>query len=145
MRSYADTGFLCSLYAPDAYTDKAVTAMSKRQPPLPLVWLHQVEFRNALRLQVFRKDITPVQRDASLNALLVDISDGVYEMHIPDLAAVTVEAERLSAGYSEKLGTRSLDILHVAMALVLGQDEFLTFDKRHAALAKAAGFNVPML
>ena len=119
--------------------------MAKRQPPLPLVWLHQVEFRNALRLQVFRKDITPVQRDASLNALLVDISDGVYEMYIPDLAAVTVEAERLSAGYSEKLGTRSLDILHVAMALVLGQDEFLTFDKRQAALAKAAGFNVPVL
>lgn len=145
MRSYADTGFLCSLYAPDVHTGKAVTAMSKRQPPFPWVWLHQVEFRNALRLQVFRKEITPTQRDASLNALLVDIANGVYEMHIPDLASVSIEAERLSAGFSEKLGTRSLDILHVAMALVLGQDEFLTFDKRQAALAKAAGFNVPML
>jgi len=145
MRSYTDTGFLCSLYAPDAHTDKAVPAMSKRQLPLPLVWLHQIEFRNALRLQVFRKAITATQRDASLNALLVDISDGVYEMHVPDLASVTVEAERLSASYSEKLGTRSLDILHVAMALVLGQDEFLTFDKRQAALARAAGLSVPVL
>ena len=32
-----------------------------------------------------------------------------------------IEAERLSALFSEKFGTRSLDILHVAAALVLGE------------------------
>jgi len=36
------------------------------------------------------------------------------------------------------LGTRSLDILHVASALVLGLPTFLTFDQRQCALANAA-------
>ncbi len=53
------------------------------------------------------------------------------------------EAERLSALYSEKLGTRSLDILHVASALVLGSTSFVTFDRRQAALARASGLKVP--
>jgi predicted nucleic acid-binding protein len=47
--------------------------------------------------------------------------------------------ERLSARYSEKLGTRSLDILHVAGAVVLGATSFLTFDRRQATLARASG------
>lgn len=55
------------------------------------------------------------------------------------------EAERLSALHSETLGTRSLDILHVAAALVLGLPEFLTFDQRQLALARAAGMRVPEL
>ncbi len=55
------------------------------------------------------------------------------------------EAERLSTSYSENLGTRSMDILHVAAAVVLGLPEFFTFDKRQAALAKAAGLKVRSL
>ena len=52
---------------------------------------------------------------------------------------------RLSALHSEILGTRSLDVLHVACALVLGGNDFLTFDHRQGALAKAAGLKVPAL
>jgi len=71
--AYADTGFLCSLYAPDAHTQRAVERMRRQQLPLPFIWLHQLEFRNALRLREFRKEITPTQRDASLNAMLADL------------------------------------------------------------------------
>jgi predicted nucleic acid-binding protein len=63
----------------------------------------------------------------------------------PPLAEVMIEAERLSALYSETLGTRSLNVLHVASALVLGRSEFLTFDNRQGALASAAGLKVPVL
>lgn len=138
MTSYADTGFLCSLYAPDAHTHLAVARMNHQPLPLPMTWLHQLEFRNALRLRVFRKEITTVQRDASINALLSDLAAGVLAHAEPPLADLTREAERLSAQHSEALGTRSLDILHVASALVLGLSTFLTFDQRQCALAKAA-------
>jgi hypothetical protein len=37
---------------------------------------------------------------------------------------------------------RSFDLLHVGMAVALGATEFLTFDARQAALAKAAGLKV---
>ena len=57
---------------------------------------------------------------------------------------VMTEAERLSAQHSEKLGTRSLDVLHVAAALTLGLSVMLTFDVRQAALARAAGLRAPV-
>ena len=145
MKAYADTGFLCSLYAPDAHTRRAVARMAGQSLPLPFVWLHQLELRNALRLRVFRTEITPAQRDASLNAMLTDLSGGLLAVVVPPLAEVMIEAERLSALQSEALGTRSLDVLHVASALVLGRNEFLTFDNRQGALARAAGLKVPAL
>ncbi len=145
MNAYADTGFLCSLYAPDAHTVAAATRMTSQALPLPVTWLHQLEFRNALRLRVFRKEITPVQRDASLNAMLADLAANVLVHTATPLMDLTIEAERLSAVHSETLGTRSLDILHVAAALITGAPEFLTFDHRQHALALAVGLQAPAL
>lgn len=145
MNPYADTGFLCSVYTPDANTTKALAAMQRLKEPLAFTWLHQLEFRNALRLRVFRKEISTKQRDASLNYLLADFENQILEHRSPALSETMTEAERLSALHSEKIGTRSLDILHVAAALVLGTPVFLTFDKRQAALAKAAGLKVKAL
>lgn len=145
MTGYADTGFLCSLYAPDAHTRRAIVRMNRQRLPLPFTWLHQLELRNALRLRIFRGEINGTQRDASLNAMLADLAAGVLAASAPELAAVMTEAERLSALHSERLGTRSLDILHVAAAVVLGRAEFLTFDRRQSSLAQAAGLAVPAL
>jgi predicted nucleic acid-binding protein len=145
MKAYADTGLLCSLYAPDAHTLRSVARMKHQVLPLPFTWLHQLESRNALRLRVFRREIRPAQRDASLNAMLADLAAGVLARSTPPLTDLATEAELLSALHSETLGTRTLDLLHVAAALVLGLPEFLTFDLRQGALAKAAGLKVPDL
>jgi hypothetical protein len=145
MTGYADTGLLCSLYAPDAHTKRAAARLKRQALPLPFTWLHQLELRNALRLRVFRGEISVAQRDASLNLMLADLAGGVLATATPPLAEVMTEAERLSALHSETIGTRSLDILHVAAALVLGRAQFLTFDHRQARLAEAAGLNVPAL
>ena len=142
MKAYADSGWLCSLYVPDGHSRLAVARMARVTLPVPVIWLHQLELRNALRLRVFRAEITAEQRDASLNAWLADLAAGVLVAAAAPWGEVTMEAERLSASHSEKLGTRSLDILHVAAAVVLGLPEFHTFDLRQAALAKAAGLKV---
>jgi predicted nucleic acid-binding protein len=145
MTAYADTGFLCSLYAPDDHTERAAARMRRQPLPLPLCWLHHLELRNALRLRVFRREITPTQAGASLNAFLADGTAGVFAAVSPPLDDVLRESERLSALHSGNLGTRSLDILHVSHAVVLGVPGFLTFDVRQAKLAKAAGLTVPRL
>jgi predicted nucleic acid-binding protein len=145
VRAYADTGFLCSLYAADAHSGRAATRMKRQVLPLPFTWVHQIEFRNALRLRVFRGELTAAERDASLNAMLADLSAGVLAAASPSLPDVMTEAERLSATHSERLGTRSLDILHVAGAIVLGAAEILTFDARQIALARAGGLKVPTI
>lgn len=145
MSGYADTGFICSLYAPDAHTERVAKFMDKQRAPISFSWLNQVEFRNALRLRVFRKEITAAQSDHSLNLLLADLSAGIFKNVELDHSTVLIETERLSAQHSEKLGTRSLDILHVAMAVTLGSERFLSFDTRQVKLAKLAGLKVPKL
>jgi hypothetical protein len=145
MNAYADTGFLCSLHAPDAHTERVVALMKRRKHPLPFTALHRLEFRNAFRLRVFRKEITAMQKELSIQAMLSDVAAGVFTFVDVDWPEMLMEAERLSAQHSEVLGTRSLDILHVAAASILGASEFLTFDLRQATLAKAAGLPVPVL
>ena len=145
MKGYADTGFLCSLYCKDANSGDAIRRMERQELPLPVTWLHALEFRNALRLRVFRKEITGPQHDASLNAFLSDVAGGSL-LHVdPEAGALRTETERLSALHTPKLGVRSLDILHVVSALVLGLPEFLSFDRRQVLLAQAVGLDVPDL
>lgn len=142
MNAYADTGFLCSLHAPDAHSARVVAWLKRQRHPLPFTGLHRLEFRNALRLRVFRKEITPEQRELSIQAMLSDLAANVFAHAEPAWPEVLLEAERLSAGHSETIGTRSLDILHVASALVLGAEQFVTFDTRQGSLAAAAGLRL---
>jgi predicted nucleic acid-binding protein len=58
------------------------------------------------------------------------------------LSEVYAEAEVLSAAHTAQLGTRALDVLHVAAATVLGVKEFFTFDTRQKSLAAKAGMKV---
>jgi len=41
-----------------------------------------------------------------------------------------------------KLGTRSLDLMHAAAALLLGSETFLSFDERQRKAAKSEGLKV---
>jgi predicted nucleic acid-binding protein len=59
-----------------------------------------------------------------------------------DLADVHDFAETLVRRHAATLGTRTLDILHVAAALVAGVRDFVTGDRRQASLAEAAGLKV---
>lgn len=49
---------------------------------------------------------------------------------------------KLSRRHSARVGARMLDVLHVASALDLKPDAFLTFDERQRKLAKAEGLRV---
>ena len=63
--------------------------------------------------------------------------------HAPlDWNAALREAENVAEAHVMQMGASSADLLHVACALVLDAEEFLTFDQRQAVLAKRAGLNV---
>ncbi|HEY5894555.1 MAG TPA: hypothetical protein VIT91_15140 [Chthoniobacterales bacterium] len=145
MTAYADTGFLISVHSPDANTGRAIARMDIQVFPLPWSWLHELEFRNAMRLRVFRRQIREEELYRVFGKVTLRSTSGVYQTVIPPVEESSGEAERLSAAYTETLGVRSLDLLHVAHAIILGIKEFLTFDQRRAALAKAAGLHVPEL
>src|SRR5262249_21949264 len=99
---------------------------------------HRHELRNAIRLSVFRGEITVEQRRAAFREIEIDLADGVLaHTGIPWTNAFR-EAEKLAALKTETLGVRSFDLLHVGVAISLGATEFLTIDARQAMLAKAA-------
>ncbi|MCX6866539.1 MAG: PIN domain-containing protein [Verrucomicrobia bacterium] len=144
MKAYADTAFLVSVHSRDANTPRAIARMQSQAFPLAWTWLHQLEFRNAIRLRVFRREILESEAADVFEMVRKRTAEGVYQVTEVSPAAAE-EAERLGAIFTRTLGTRSLDILHVSNALALGIKEFLTFDVCQTALAKAAGLKVPKL
>ena len=65
MKYYADTGFLLSLHLQETTSAAAAALMQTVTEPLPVTPLVALEFRNALRLSVFRQTITEAQRAAA--------------------------------------------------------------------------------
>jgi hypothetical protein len=97
-----------------------------------------LESVNAMQLRLYRKERTLRQTTDSIQAFEADLAAGVLRL-FPVPAAAWDVAQKLSRSHSSALGTRSLDILQVAIALVLRADTFLTFDRNQAALAQAEG------
>ena len=137
-----DTGVLIKLYATEANSADAVRLVAQRAGSLPFTFWQEIEAKTALRTKVFRKELLPTDLAAALRRLESDVSDNFLTRVYPSLAEVIEEAEKLSERYVAGLGCRTLDILHVAAALVLNVDSFLTFAVRQAALADAAGLAV---
>jgi hypothetical protein len=116
--------------------------MQRAAGALPFTPLHRHELRNAVRLRVFRGEITAEQRAEAFREMDADLADNILAHTTIPWTDAFREAESLAAAHTETLGVRSFDLLHVGMAVALGATEFLTFDARQAALAKAAGLKV---
>ena len=142
MSSYADTSFLARIYTPHTDSTKALAWMQRATAALPFTPLHRHELRNAIRLRVFRGEITPEQRRGAFREIDSDLADGILVHTSIPWTDTFREAENLAAAHTETLGVRSFDLLHVALAVTLGATEFLTFDARQSTLAKAAGLKV---
>jgi predicted nucleic acid-binding protein len=101
----------------------------------PLV---ELELTNALQLRVFRKELTKGEATAAYALIQNDLATGVYSVQ-PVSATVFDAAKRISLKYTAGIGSRSLDVLHVAAALAMRADVLLSFDDNQRKLAKAAG------
>ena len=142
MSTYLDTGVLVKLYCPESDSAKAIeTVTACRLPWIYTAW-QELELANALRLKVFRKELTEAQRRTAMGRLVHDITSGVLVRTAVDAAAVFRIAETLSSQWTPSIGYRTLDILHVAAAKVIGARELVTFDQRQSVLAKRAGLKV---
>lgn len=147
---FPDTSFLCALYRPQWNSEQADAYCAKLKSPLPVSTLVLFEFRQSTRLQVRlrRSDrtlgFTIAQGAGMLDHLRDDLESGFLALTPIDWTAVHTLSELLSAKYTEKEGHRFADILHVATALQLSAQTFLTFDANQATLARAEGLKVPL-
>jgi len=135
---YADTGVMVKGYVLEPDSEVAVGILDSLGDHLLYSHLHSIEIPNAIRLKRFRGEITKAQENAANRAFLSDIETGVLTPCEYDLGEVFLLAERLSAKHSATLGSRSLDLLHVAAAIEAGATHFASLDARQR---KVASFN----
>ena len=141
MATYADTSFLVSLYVQDALSPKAQNWLTGHPANFPLTEFGRTELRNAIARLAFTKAFSHSQADAAWKLVEADITQGRLEPIAPPWPAIFAKAEELVAKHTVHLGTRTLDALHVATALVLGDPDFVSFDPRQGEMAKVAGLN----
>ncbi len=137
MNSYADTSFLLAWHGHDANFAQAIQHL----PSSGIAWTlwNAVEFNNAARALVFRKIVVAEYIAVMGTSLRAALAFGDLRSISLDAHVLWEEAGRLSDAHTMRLGARTLDVLHVAAARILGCHQFLTFDQRQRTLALAAG------
>lgn len=150
MKAFPDTSFLCSIYREQAFSREADRLFKAAAKPLAVSTLLLFEFRQSVRLQIFlhaddrKEGFGKAEGEAMLRDLRVDLASGVLAVVPVDWTEVHNLAEILSAKHTESGGHRFADLLHVATALQLGTEQFLTFDANQGRIARAEGMKTPV-
>jgi predicted nucleic acid-binding protein len=140
--AYPDSSFLVSLFRVDDNHEVAMRYMLRSAEKLAFNPLHRLELRNALRRALALGQITDHERRVAFKQVEQDLKDGLL-IHISvNWADVFRLADELSEKHFAKNGQRTIDLLHVALALECGTMTFLSFDRRQRKLARAAGLKV---
>lgn len=142
---YADPSALLKLYRLEVES-QAFTRWRFRNPePMPLTLHGELEIVNAIELFLHRKALTAAEARAATRSFEEDLASGRYRREDPGWRAVMRRSKELTLAHTAEVGTRTLDVLHVAAALELGLRHFLTFDERQSALAVRAGLKLVVI
>ena len=141
MGTYLDSGSLVKLYVMEPGSPR-VEKVARSAERLILVPLQLLEVRTAIRAAAGRGLLSEEAMQQTLANLDADVASGCFDVRDPLWETIWERAEALSASHVAKLLTRTLDVLHVAIALELEAAPFVTGDKRQQALAREVGLQV---
>ena len=145
MTLYPDTSFLVALRVPhDTWHREAVACFEEQED---CVWLwspwHRVEVFNAIRQLTRHPDARRSISETEAKVLIRRIENDVrceYFVHVEtDWRDVLRSASEVSVANAYARACPATDLLHVAYALELAADVFVSFDDEQLALAAAAG------
>jgi predicted nucleic acid-binding protein len=139
---YADPSALLKLYLKEPESQGMAAWRAKTRGPLSVTHHGRVELVNGISLASYRKLISDSTLAGALSALDNDFAVGRFVQADLLWRAALNRASELSREFSRHLGTRSLDVLHVASALELGFRSFLSFDARQQHLVRAVGLKL---
>ncbi len=142
MLTYFDTSVLIKSYVLEPRSEEAIELINRAGTAFPISQLITLEMTNALQQKIFRKDLSQQAASRYLRAFEADIESGYMYYPSHDMKSIFQSAQKLSLDHSHSLGSRSLDVLHVAAALEFGCDAFVTFDQKQEKLARSAGFKI---
>ncbi|HEV7402554.1 MAG TPA: type II toxin-antitoxin system VapC family toxin [Chthoniobacteraceae bacterium] len=144
----ADASFLLRLYIPRSGSAKAAEIMEAQSEPIIVTSLLVFELENAirhsawLRRQDRTKGISVEFATSALAALQSDLEWGRLRSEPCDLDALVRKACDISHRRTWSDGCRTMDTIHIAGALLLNANRFLTFDIVQKNVADAEGLCV---
>lgn len=139
---YVDTSVIVKLYIKEKGSLEVSQWIRRNNEAIPLTRFHELEFTNAIYLKQFRAEMINEQVLLVLSKLDEHLRRGVYYRPQINWTDVINFAFDLSQSHTKTTGTRSLDTLHVASALALDANRFLTLDQRQSELAELAGLTI---
>ena len=133
MITYLDTSFLIKAYVPEAESAQVASIIAGLQGDGAISRLTDVEMASALHRRLSPQDVSNIYRDywqdRGTNTFQeLEIDTRVFEL-----------AKTLAERHANQFQLRSLDILHLAVALHHGIGTFATYDHRLATAAVALG------
>jgi predicted nucleic acid-binding protein len=152
MRAYGDTSFLVKLVTDEPGSEAAMAKFRRLDfPTLFFLPLHGLEVANAIRHRAFhlrrsagseQRAAIARERDAALARIGRWLERGWFSEAAADCDEALLRARTLSEKHTERFGCRGFDLLHVALALELECEAFLTADRIQGTLARAEGLDV---
>lgn len=140
--AYPDSSFLVSLHRADAHQAVARSFVTRTASSLAFTPLHRLEVRNALRNAVSFGDMERSDCLLAFRQIEEDLRDRILIHTAAEWTNVFRRADELSEQYATRGGQRTIDLLHVAIALECAAGTFLSFDRRQRRLADAVGLRV---
>ena len=138
---YVDTSVIVKLYIKEGYSRDVSDWLKENNEAIPLTSFHELELINAIHLKLFRTEITQDVTDLIISRFEEHEKNGIYYRPQLDWATIFNHTIDLSQKHSA-INSRSLDILHVASALSIDADRFLSVDDRQTKLAALAGLKI---
>ncbi|MBA3385334.1 MAG: type II toxin-antitoxin system VapC family toxin [Chthoniobacterales bacterium] len=144
MNLYADTSWwIAYKFRADTHHE-AATALFDAPEEARVLWTpwHRVEVFNAFRQAEFAGWLARGQAQTMIRLLEQEIRIG-YWPHVEfDWTDAVRTACEISAEHALRRRVRGMDLFHVAVAIEVAADAFLSFDEEQNALAKATGLRL---
>ncbi|MBN1863382.1 MAG: type II toxin-antitoxin system VapC family toxin [Victivallales bacterium] len=142
MDIYFDTSVLVKFYVPESGSGRYFDFLDNFGRCIFINPLHELEFSNALSLKVFRKEITNLERNSLMERFESDGKSGLLVRKHTSWNDLFGISSRLSGEFASELGSRTLDVMHVAAALSWQFKRFMSNDSKQSLLANHAGLEL---
>lgn len=136
---YFDTGVALKLVIEEPLSPVVREFVAKQRIPVPFSRLIEVEIENALQALLFRREITGAQLAGARGLVEGLVRKGQFQRVDLSLDKIATETLSLAPIVTSKTGCRTLDLMHVATAKLLGGSEFVSTDRRQIQAAKLCG------
>lgn len=136
---YFDTGVVLKLIVEEPLSARVRSFVETRRAPVLLTKLIEIEIENTLHALFFRGTITDLELTGARRLVADLLRRRLFQRVALSLDKVAAETLRLAPTVTSKTGCRTLDLMHIATATLIGSQEFISTDRRQLEAAKLSG------